>query len=209
MIKLLILGAGGHGKVVADIALTMGIWEEICFLDDRLEPNEVFGLRVIGKLNEVQNLSAYYTHAFVALGNNMSRYKWTNKLIDIGYTVPVIKHPNSIISKFASIGEGTVVMPGSIINASSTVGQACIINTNSSIDHDCSIGNAVHISPGVSIGGTVKIEDYTWICIGACIANNISIGRNSIVAAGSAVVQDITSGVLAAGVPAKVKRVLE
>lgn len=206
MSKLLILGAGGHGKVVAEAALLMKQWDEIAFLDDRAELVEVLGFKVIGPLKDCNFLKEKYPYAFVATGNNKLRLEWINNLLNLGYKVPVIKHPKSVISNFSIIGEGTAVMAGAIVNASSIIGRGCILNTNCSIDHDCILEDGVHISPGAYVGGTVKIGACTWVCIGSCIKNNVSIGRDSIIAAGAIVINDIPDGALAAGVPAIIKK---
>lgn len=209
MSNLLILGAGGHGKVVADIALLMGRWDNIAFLDDRKDLQNVAGISVIGKLEHYDRLRSCYQCAFVAIGDNKARIKWMERLYSSGYVIPSLIHPRSVISQTSCIGPGSVVMAGSVINACSVIGKGCIINTGATIDHDNVIEDGVHISPGVHIAGSVSIGQNTWLCIGSCVINNIKIGRNSIIAAGTTVISDVSDSVLVAGVPAKVKRVLE
>jgi sugar O-acyltransferase (sialic acid O-acetyltransferase NeuD family) len=204
MSKLLILGAGGHGKVVAEVAMLMGAWENIAFLDDNDDIKNVCGVQVIGKTNDVGKYKNEYNHAFVAIGNNDLRIKLITKVIKEGFTVPTLIHPFTSISKNIFIGLGTVVMAGAVINPCVTIGKGCIINTASSIDHDCIIEDGVHISPGAHLGGTVRVGSKSWICIGANVANNVVIGNNTVIAAGAAVVNDIESDVLAGGVPARV-----
>jgi sugar O-acyltransferase (sialic acid O-acetyltransferase NeuD family) len=204
MSKLLILGAGGHGKVVAEIAKLMGLWDKIAFLDDNDEIKEVCGMQVIGRISDLGQFRHEYDNVFVAIGNNRLRIELINKALNEGFNVPILVHPFTSISKESSIGIGTVIMAGVVINPHVAIGKGCIINTSSSIDHDCIIEDGVHISPGAHIGGTVRIGSKTWICIGASIANNITIGSDSIIAAGAAVVKDIESNVLAGGVPARV-----
>lgn len=208
MTKLLVLGAGGHGKVVAETAQIMNKWSEIAFLDDRDCINNVIGIPVIGKLNDYLTLSGEYDYAFVAFGDNKLRLNWIEKLEQAGFLVPSLIHPSSIISKTANISCGTIILAGTIINSSASIGVGCIINTAASLDHDSIIENGVHISPGVSIGGTVRIGSYTWVCIGANISNNIKIGCDSIIAAGATVIKDVPSDVMVAGVPAEIKKSL-
>lgn len=208
MAKLLILGAGGHGKVVSETAQLMNKWEEIVFLDDRDNIDNVNGIPVMGKLNDYLNLTHKYDYAFAAFGDNKLRLIWIEKLIGAGFKIPTLVHPSSVISSSASINSGTIILGGVIINSSTCIGGGCIINTAVSIDHDCIVESGVHISPGVNIGGTVRIGSYTWVCIGANIRNNIAIGCEAIIAAGATVIEDVPCCVMVAGVPAKIKKSL-
>jgi len=205
MAKLLILGAGGHGKVVSEISQLMKQWEEIAFLDDREDISEVLGIPIVGKLADLPVLRSEYEYAFVAIGSNTARLKWTEKLNHHGFKIPILIHPSSTVSTKSSIEEGTVIMAGAVINPDARIGRGCIINTASTIDHDCILQAGVHTSPGTHIGGTVKIGERTWICIGATIINNIDIGYDSVIAAGAVVTRDVPSNVLVAGVPAVIK----
>lgn len=207
MSKLLILGAGGHGKVVADIANILGQWDSISFLDDKKDLKEVMGFPVIGKLMDYKAFKNDFKNAFIAIGNNSLRLSWLERLYKEGFIIPTIIHPQSIISKFISIDYGTVVMAGVVVNTGTSIGRGCIINTGSSIDHDCKLGDGVHISPGAHIGGTAIIGSGAWLGIGSSIVNNIIIGNNSIVAAGAAVLENIPDNVIVAGVPAIIKKV--
>ncbi|MFS3928314.1 acetyltransferase [Priestia flexa] len=205
MAKLLILGAGGHGKVVSEIAQLMKQWDEIAFLDDREDISEVMGIPIVGKLADLQVLSSEYEYAFVAIGNNAARLKWIEELNTHQFKIPNLVHPSSIVSAKSYIEEGTVIMAGAVINPDVRIGRSCIINTASTIDHECILQEGVHTSPGVNIGGTVRVGKRTWICIGASIINNINIGDDSIIAAGAVVIKDVPNNVLVAGVPASIK----
>ncbi|MCM3539128.1 acetyltransferase [Priestia endophytica] len=205
MAKLLILGAGGHGKVVSEIAQLMKQWEEIAFLDDREDISEVLGIPIVGKLADLPALKSEYEYAFVAIGSNTARLNWTEKLNQHAFKIPTLIHPSSTVSGKSTIGEGTVIMAGAVINTDATIGRSCIINTASTIDHDCILQDGVHTSPGTHLGGTVKVGERTWICIGATIINNIDIGCGSVIAAGAVVTKDVPSNVLVAGVPAFIK----
>jgi sugar O-acyltransferase (sialic acid O-acetyltransferase NeuD family) len=203
MPKILILGAGGHGKVIAEVASLMGKWNEISFLDDNDELKVVNGHHVIGRIGDYKRFREAYDSFFVAIGNNKLRLKLINQLTEDGLYVPVLQHPFSFVSATSKIGKGTVIMAGAVINTNAIIGRGCIINTSSSIDHDCVLEDGVHISPGVHVGGTTVVGQNSWICIGACISNNISIGKNSIIAAGAAVVKDVEDNILVGGVPAR------
>lgn len=206
MSGLLILGAGGHGKVVADIAITTRKWDNIAFLDNNKNLTTVLGFPVLGDFDSYENYKEIYSAAFVAIGNNKARMQWIRKLKQDKYDIPVILHPSSIISRFSEVGLGSVVMAGTVINAGVNIGQGCIINTGSTIDHDCEIEEGVHISPGVNLSGTVRIKSLSWLGVGTKISNNISIGTNVIVAAGATVINDIPDNVMVAGIPAKIKK---
>lgn len=205
MKKLLILGAGGQGKVVLDLALTCEEWDEISFLDGGKIGEEVLGYPVIGDLLEYEVLREEYTHAIVAVGNNELRLKLIEALLEIGYKVPIFIHPSAVVSQFSSIGLGTIVMPQAVINVSVQIGKGCIVNTGVIIEHDCQIGNGVHLSPSATLGGTVSVGDKSWICLGAKVINNIAIGSHVTVGAGAVVIEDIEDETLVIGIPAKEK----
>lgn len=205
MKNLLILGAGGQGKVVLDLALTCEKWDKIRFLDGGKIGEEVLGYPVIGDFREYEVLREKYTHAIAAVGNNDLRLRLTEALLEIGYEVPIFIHPSAVVSQFSSIGLGTVVMPQAVVNVSVQVGKACIVNTGVIVEHDCQIGNGTHLSPSATLGGTVSVGDKSWICLGAKIINNITIGERVTVGAGAVVIDDIEDEKLVVGVPAKVK----
>ena len=145
--KLIIIGASGHGKVVADIAIKMNKWQSIAFLDDDESIKTSMGLEVIGK---TAHAFSYKDEAdyFVAIGSNTTREKIQKKLIEQRLNVVSLIHPSVVIGKDVEIGIGSVVMAGVVINSSSRIGNGCIINTSSSLDHDNVIEDYVHISPG-------------------------------------------------------------
>ena len=200
--KLLIIGASGHGKVVADIALKIDKWQSIAFLDDDDLIKSCMGLKIIGKSADA---IAYRDEAdfFVAIGNNATREKVQEQLLNDGLSVVSLVHPSAIIGADVEIGVGTVVMAGVVINSSSKVGKGCIINTSCSLDHDNEIENYVHISPGANLAGTVKIGNGSWIGIGSVISNNVNICSGCKVGAGAVVVKDITEPGTYVGVPVR------
>lgn len=200
--KLIIIGASGHGKVVADIAVKLDKWKKILFADDDDKIKECIGFEVLGKIGDVLK---YKMEAdfFIAIGNNGKREKIQEKLIQEGLIVSTLIHPSAIIGKDVEIDIGTVVMAGVVINSSSKIGKGCIINTSVSIDHDNEIGDYVHISPGANLAGTVKIGKRTWIGIGSVISNNVSISSDCILGAGSVVIKDLPPNCTAVGSPAR------
>ncbi|MFP4979268.1 acetyltransferase [Paenibacillus sp. CN-4] len=206
MSNLLILGAGGHGKVVADIAASTNLWDNIAFLDSNPIATSGLDHPILGPFDDYGKFIDKYKYAFVAIGNNRRRIIWLNYLEEAGYKLPVIIHPFSSVSKYSIINRGSVIMPGAIVNADVKVGRGAILNTSCSVDHDCILGIGVHISPGARLSGTVGVGDYTWVGVGSNISNNISIGSDVLVAAGSTVIKSVPSNVMVAGTPAKIKK---
>ncbi len=195
MNRLIIIGASGHGKVVADIARLNG-YEDIVFLDDDERVKECAGWPVLGKSTEILK-----GDLFVAVGDADIR----KRLMEMheGRAFPVLIHPSAVVSCDVEIGDGTVVMAGVVVNPEAKIGRGCIVNTSSSIDHDCVIGNYAHVSVGTHLCGTVKVGDKTWIGAGATIANNINICSGCMIGAGAVVIKDIDEPGIYIGVPAK------
>jgi sugar O-acyltransferase (sialic acid O-acetyltransferase NeuD family) len=200
--KLLIIGASGHGKVVADIALKMNKWQEIAFLDDDEGIKESMGIRVISKVDDAVNFVDDYD-IFVAIGNNSIREKIQNKLELSNASIPIMIHPSAIIGEQVELGLGTVIMAGVVINCCSKIDKGCIINTGATIDHDCVIEDYVHICPGVNLAGTVKVGKSSWIGIGSVVSNNLNICSGCKVGAGAVVVKDIIEAGTYVGVPVR------
>lgn len=198
---VIIIGAGGHAKVIADI-IDKSKDNIMGFIDDKeeLQGKIIYkDKKVIGKTQDIVN---YQNKNFIiAIGNNSVRKNIASKYKLNWYTAI---HPNSIIANEVSIEEGTTIMAGAIINTGTKIGKHCIINTNTSIDHDNIIEDYVHISPGSTLAGTVYIKKSTWICSGVTIINNITIEENNVIGAGAVVVKDILekNGTYV-GIPAK------
>ena len=189
MKNVVIIGAGGHGKVVADIVRANGdIF--VGFLDDAPKSG------VIGRVSEVNKYPD--AEIIIAIGNADVRKRLSN--MNVKWYTAI--HPTAVISPSAEIGVGTVVMPNSVINAGAIVGKHCIVNTGAIVEHDNVLGDYVHVSVGAKLGGTVKVGDSTWIGIGATVSNNISICGGCMIGAGAVVVRDINASGTYIGVPA-------
>lgn len=193
MTALQIIGAGGHGKVIAEIAEACG-YTDITFVDQIWPEKTTNGIWPV-----VGTTVADQSQAFCAVGRNATRCRLSTELPPM----PVLIHPTATISPTASLDAGSVVMAGVVINAGVQVGQGAILNTGCSIDHDCVLGDFVHISPGARLGGDIRVGDETWIGIGAAVCEGVTIGANVIVAAGAAVVTDIADNTRVGGVPAR------
>jgi sugar O-acyltransferase (sialic acid O-acetyltransferase NeuD family) len=200
--KLLIIGASGHGRVVADIAMKMNRWQEIALLDDDENIQSPIRVKVIGKSNDAFTYINDYD-VFVAIGNNKTREKIKTKLEMVGANIPTLIHPSAIIGEKVEVGIGTVVMAGVVINCCSSIGEGCIINTGAVIDHDNVIEDYVHISPGARLAGTVKVGQGSWLGIGSVVSNNVNIISGCMIGAGAVVVRDITEPGTYVGVPVR------
>lgn len=203
MNRLVIIGASGHGKVVADVARLNG-YEDIVFLDDNPGLSEVDGHRVAGP---VSSFDRHENCDFVvAVGDVSVRSRIQAWLEDAGERVVTLVHPSAVVAGNVAIGAGSVVMAGAVVNPSASLGRGCIINTGATVDHDCTVGDFVHVSVGAHLAGAVSVGDGTWVGIGAVVSNNISICTGCVVGAGAAVVRNINVPGTYVGVPAKLKR---
>ena len=206
--SLLILGAGGHSKVVLDAAISTQAFSSYAFLDDRFDSIgnscTFSGYPVIGCLSHASELllSKHWDFASVALGNSSLRLKLICQLLDSGFNVPPIIHSSSFVSPSAFIGSGSVVFANSVVQASASIGKGCIVNTLSSVDHDCVLDDGVHVCPGAHLAGEVKVGRLSFIGAGSSIIQGIHIGSDVIVGAGAAVVRNLPNGCTAVGVPA-------
>jgi len=201
--QLYILGAGGHGAVVAEAAVLSQHWESVSFLDDNADQGVlVVDCPVIGKTSMWLDLVSVGCEFFVAIGHNGKRDEILSSIEEHGGALAIITHPNAVISPSAIIELGVVICAGAVINPRARIGRGSIINTSASIDHDCVLENAAHISPGARLAGGVTVGARTWVGIGAVVREGVSIGSDCIVGAGAAVVVDIESGQTVVGVPA-------
>lgn len=201
---LLVAGAGGHGRVVADAAALLGTWGEIALLDDGLPPGaRVSDWSVLGPLAYAEKLRARYSSLVVAIGNNSVRLDWTKRYLAQGLDVVSVVHPSANVGRAVELARGTVVLAGAVINTGVATGLGCIINSGAVVEHDCRLGAGVHISPGAVLAGQVVVGDYSWVGAGAVVREKIRIGRDVTVGIGSAVVADVEDGLTLGGVPAR------
>lgn len=206
MTTLAILGAGGHGSVLADAAICAG-WSDIVFFDELFPALKTIGpWQVLGSGDAFILRAAEFSGVAVAVGVNSVRLKWVQALLsrEWGSVAPkLIAHPSSTISRHATVGMGSSILAGAVVNAFARLGSACIINSGATVDHECDLADGVHVSPGANLAGGVRVGQCTWIGIGASVRQGISIGQNVIVGAGAVVVDDVESGLTVVGVPAR------
>lgn len=200
--EIIIIGAGGHGKVIADIAEKNG-YTYIAFLDDRTSEQLCGSYPIIGVSGD------FTKHCekdfFVAIGNAQVRRRIQEQLEASGIKIATLIHPAATVASDVVLDSGTAVMAGAVINPGAKTGKGCIINTCSSVDHDCVLGDYVHVSVGAHVAGTVAIGDGTWIGAGATVSNNVNITGDCMIGAGAVVVHDITEAGTYIGVPARKK----
>ncbi|MBO1519733.1 acetyltransferase [Oceanisphaera pacifica] len=204
MNKLAILGASGHGKVLADMAELIG-WQSVTFFDDAW-PTVVHNghWSVVGNTDALLQQLSSFDGVIVGIGNNAIRLD--KQALLTAHCAPLISliHPSAQISRYGYIGVGTAIMASATINLDCDIGAACIINTHASIDHDCQLADGVHISPAAALAGGVIIERGAWIGIGANVRQLITIGANALVGAGGVVVKPVLPNTCVAGNPAKI-----
>ena len=198
MKKIVIIGASGHGKVVADIARLNG-YEEILFLDDNKEIEKCGEYNVVGTTDIFEQFDSEFV---VGIGDSGIRKKLMNRLEKSNKRIVTLIHPNAVIAEDVIIGNGSVVMAGAVINPGTRIGIGAIINTCSSVDHDCIIGNYVHVAVGAHICGSVMIGDNTWMGAGSLAINNIHICENCMIGAGAVIIKNLDESGMYIGVPA-------
>ncbi len=202
---LLIWGAGGHAKVVADLARGCG-WSITGFLDEDLTRHgqEFYGTPILGGSSYLTSSGVdRSSQIIIAIGNNAVRDRCISLALQDGFTVPVLIHPAAVVSPTALLEVGTVVMAGAIIQADTRIGPGGIINTGASVDHDCVLGRCVHVAPGARLTGQIQVGDHTLVGVGAVVIPRIRIGLNCTIGAGAAVIADVSDGQTVVGVPAR------
>ena len=196
--KVHIVGAGGHAKVVIEIAEMLG-YEIADVYDQNEKVKEILNYPVCHDFSAIPRMD----NLFFALGSNLNRKK-NAEHVQSQYINLI--HPAAVVSKNIHWGTGNAVMAGVVINSSCKIGNHCIINTSASIDHDCEIGDYVHISPQAALAGNVTVLEGAQIGIGACVKQNITIGKFSVIGAGSVVLQDVPDNAIVIGNPARIMK---
>jgi sugar O-acyltransferase (sialic acid O-acetyltransferase NeuD family) len=204
LLPLIIIGAGGHSRVLVDLAEKQGRYRVVGLLDDRqgMRGTTILGYPVLGG-REILERDDAPAHAIVAIGAAGARAAWQEHLEARGLQLAVLVHPSAQVGRDVRLGAGTVLMAGAIVNSGSRLGRGVIVNTGASIDHDCEIGDFVHVAPGARLAGGVRVGDRAHIGIGACVIQNLRVGHDAVVGAGAAVVREVAPATTVAGVPAR------
>ncbi len=206
--KIILLGGGGHAKVLIDVIEDQDQYKIVGILDPLLKVGiEVSRIRVLGKDNMISELYdggvQYASICIAGVKDNRKREKLFEMLKNADFSLPSLIHTNTVVSGKARVSDAVQIMPGALINSNAVIGKNTIIDTGAIIEHDCRIGSHAHICPGVIVCGEVCVGDRVFIGAGTTIIQGIKIGDDSIVGAGSVVVKDVLNGTTVMGVPAK------
>lgn len=204
MSRLVVLGGGGHGRVVADAARGLGCYDAIVFLDDAPDRAKAEAdFPVIGHCQDLDGVLRPGDTCIVAIGDNDERRALLDRIDELGAPLATIVDRSASISAACRLGAGSVVLPQAAVNIGSVLERGCIVNTGATVDHDCRLGECVHVAPGSHLGGDVSVGAMSWIGIGASVRHGIEIGSGVMVGAGAAVVSPVPDGCTVVGVPAR------
>jgi UDP-perosamine 4-acetyltransferase len=204
---VVLIGAGGHGRVVLDILRAQGVHRVVGFLDadPQLTGESVGGVPVLGQINLLPKLKAQKVKGvIVSIGDNRPRLSYAEKAREKGFELINAIHPSSSVSKTAKLGQNITVCAGAVISTDAQVADGVIVNTCAVVDHECEIGRAAHICPTAALAGRVRVGDEAFLGIGCKIIQCLRIGNRSIIGAGAVVIADVPDEVTVVGVPARV-----
>jgi UDP-perosamine 4-acetyltransferase len=200
---VVILGSGGHAKVVIEILELMGEYSVYGCTGAHPGPERVLDYPVLGTDSALPSIFQQgIQHAFVAIGDNALRLKLSDSARDLGFGLVRAVSPHAIISPRSRLAEGVAIMSGAVVNSDSRIGRGAIINTGSTVDHDCEIGDFSHIAPGVHLAGNVSIGMGAFVGVGASIIPGVSVGKWAVIGAGAVVIRNVPAGATVMGVPA-------
>jgi sugar O-acyltransferase (sialic acid O-acetyltransferase NeuD family) len=201
--RIAIIGAGGHAKVVADAVLASGSDQIVGFFDDNpaLWKNMIFGLPVRGPITGWRDHSV--DALILGIGDNAARKKIFAQFSSAGAKFATALHPRATLARGVVIGEGSVVLANVVVNADTQIGRDCILNTACTVDHDCIVGDHTHLAPGVNIAGDVQIGEGAFAGIGAKMIPGITVGDWAFLGAGAVATCDVAAGARVVGIPAK------
>lgn len=202
--RLVVLGAGGHARVVIEILEELGGWDIVGCLAPEPMVREVLGYPVLGGDDRLAELiQAGVRSAIVAVGDNRLRRKIAQRALELGVELVTAVSPSAKVSSRATLGEGVVVAPGAVINTGARLGDGVIVNTGATVDHGCQVGPYAHIAPGCHLAGDVLVGEGSLLGIGACVLPRIRIGSWAVVGAGAVVHRDVPEASTVVGVPAR------
>lgn len=202
---IIIYGAGGHGKVVADVVERQGTYNLLGFIDDNpaVWGKELSGYKILGGIDACTNGGLTRYPFIVAIGDNQARRQIVARLETLGGHFGRAVHPSAQIAKDVRLAPGVMVMANVVINPGSRIGNHTIVNTSATIDHDCVIGDFVHISPAAALAGNVVVQEGAHVGMGSLILPGVQVGAYSVIGAGAVVTKNIPERVTAVGVPAR------
>jgi len=207
MEKIVIIGAGGHGRVVLDIIRAQGHYTPVGFVDANpaLTGHRIDGLEVLGTPEIAESLKyKEVTGAIIAIGDNGIRRQYVDLVDNSGLKLINAIHPSSNIAGTATIGKNVVIAAGVVVCAHCQIGNSVILNTGCIVDHESIIANSAHVCPGAKLAGRVIVESGAFIGIGATVIQNVRIGIDAVIGAGAVVIKDVPPAVTVVGVPARI-----
>jgi sugar O-acyltransferase (sialic acid O-acetyltransferase NeuD family) len=210
--SVVVVGAGGHARVVADILRLTG--HAISGFLDEVNTDrwatDFEGARVLGGLDQLAVLfGSGVRHAFIAVGECHARLRLAQAAKEAGFALPALQHPKSVVASGVNLGSGSLIVAGAIVNPGARLGDQVIVNTAASVDHDCQLEDGVHVCPGARLAGGVVVGRGAWVGVGAIVKEGLRIGAGATIGAGSVVLEDVPPGVVAFGSPARVVRSVE
>lgn len=204
---VLIIGAGGHGKVVLDILRATPAFKPVAFLDadPALANTAISGLPVLGQINLLPKLRQQQKlrHAIVAIGDNRSRQSYIKALRDHDFTLVNAVHPTAHVSPSAKLGTGVVVCPTAVVGTEAQLADGVIVNTGAIVDHECVVEECVHLAPGSLLAGRVRVGQGAFVGLGAKVIQCLTVGTWSTLGAGATAVRDVPPGTTVVGTPAR------
>lgn len=207
---MLVWGASGHAKVIADIVRLAGALEIVGYLDDvnPHPPGAMFlGAPLYTRVGDLAILRSRGVGCLiVGFGDCAARLRLASVAREYGFSLATAVHPRAVVAEDVRIGAGTVVAGGAVVNPGTVLGENVIVNTGSVVDHDCIVEDGAHICPGTRLAGDVTVGRGAWVGIGATVIEKIRIGAGAFVGAGAVVVRDVPEKVVVAGVPARILR---
>jgi UDP-perosamine 4-acetyltransferase len=205
MKSVVLLGGGGHAKVIIELFEASGAFEVAGCVTGRTRDASVLNAPILGDDSSLAGIYASgIRHAFIAIGANELRRRLSDKVTGIGFELVSAVSPQAIISPRAQVSDGVAIMPGAVINSCSRIGAGCIVNTGVTVDHDCAVGDWVHLAPGTTLAGCVSIGQGAFLGVGVRVIPDIAIGAWTIVGAGTVVIRNLPANVTAVGVPARI-----
>jgi UDP-perosamine 4-acetyltransferase len=204
---IVLIGAGGHGRVVLDILRAEKKYNPVGFLDAdaQLTGQTIDGLPVMGLPNLLPKLKSQKIRgAIVSIGDNHARLSYAKKVLEQGLELVSAIHPMSHVSPLARVGRNLVVAPGAVIGTAAHLGESVIVNTSAVVDHECEIGSGVHICPNAALAGRVHIGHETFVGLGSNVIQCLKIGDHVVIGAGTVVIEDVADGATVVGVPGRV-----
>lgn len=207
LMEVVIIGAGGHGRVVLDILRAVGQYQPIGFIDANyagMADKTIADLQVLGDIKLLPRLrDQNISRAIIAIGDNQTRLLMAQILLEQGFELVNAIHPASHLSSGITIGKNVVISAGAIVGTQTTLADSTIINTGAVVDHECQIGRGVHIAPAAALAGRVRVEEGAFVGLGARVIQTLTIGQYAIIGAGAAVLKDVPPRTTVVGVPAR------